>query len=659
VLAVVLVAAACSGNDSVVASVTSSTPTAHSLQDTVAAATVVSPPDVPSFVADACRFDVPPGRFVRCGWLEVPADRSDPAKGEVRIHVAVFESPGLDPAPDPVVFLQGGPGGFALENLQMMFETSFGHLLADRDVIIYDQRGVGYSEPALACPEMAELRSEIVGVDVPDDEAALLRLEAIEDCHNRLVASGVDLAAYTSAASADDLVDLREALGISEWNLYGISYGTRLALTVMRDHPEGIRSVILDSAYPPDVDLIADTPENLDRSLRALFDGCAADDDCAAAYPDLEADFYALLRELDEEPLRAPVADVASGVSYEAVFDGSAFGGVVFGGLYHAQIIPDLPRMISDTAAGDTFLLSSVASSVWAGSGFVSFGMQISVQCSEEVPFTSRGALNEVLGRHPELAVVFLGSPNLGPGVFDVCDLWGIPPQPAEENEAVVSDIPSLVLAGEFDPVTPPSWGERAAGTLGAATFVEFPGAGHGPSASLECPQSVLREFLADPDGRLETGCIGDMGGPGFITPGHLTGQIELEPFTHEMLGVRLSGVAPARWTRQGSGTWTRSVSALDQTTIIQQPVPGASPAEVVASAVTSFGISNDPAGEYETEMGSWTLYEGTRIGGPVIVAVLGMEADTVLVALLASPSEVDRLRNELLFPVLDAVGHG
>jgi hypothetical protein len=97
----------------------------------------------------------------------------------------------------------------------------------------------------------------------------------------------------------------------------------------------------------------------------------------------------------------------------------------------------------------------------------------------------------------------------------------------------------------------------------------------------------------------------------------------------------------------------------LDQTAIIQQPVPDASPTEVVASAVTRFGISDEPAGEYEAEMGSWTLYEGSRMGGPVTVAVLDVEADTVLVALLASPSEVDRLRTEVLFPVLDAVGHG
>jgi pimeloyl-ACP methyl ester carboxylesterase len=573
--------------------------------------------------------------------------------------VAVFDSPSLDPAPDPVVFLQGGPGGFALETVPMVFETSFRHLLADRDVIIYDQRGVGYSEPSLACPEIQELRTEIVGMDLADEDLSRLQMEAIEACRDRLVASGVDLAAYTSAASAEDLADLREALGIEEWNLYGISYGTRLALTVMRDHPEGIRSVILDSVYPPDADLAADTPENLDRSLRVLFDSCVADEECAVAYPNLEADFYDLLQELEEDPVWAPVLDLATGESYEPVFDGTAFGGVVFGGLYHAEIIPELPRMISDMAAGDTFLLSAVTTMLWAGSAFVSIGMQFSVQCSEEIPFSSRGALDAVLDEHPELAVIFDGSSNLGSGIFDVCDLWGTRSPIAEEDEAVVSDIPALVLAGEFDPITPPSWGEHAAETLDAATFVEIPGAGHGPSASLECPQAILREFLAAPGDQHALECIGDIGAPGFVTPGHFAAQIDLEPFTHEMRGVRLSGVAPATWNWQGSGTWTRSISALDQTSIIQQPVPEARPAEVITSAVARFGLSNEPAGEYETEMGAWTLYEGSRMGGPVTVAVLEVDAGTLLVALLAAPAEVDRLQAEVLFPALDALTDG
>jgi pimeloyl-ACP methyl ester carboxylesterase len=591
--------------------------------------------------------------------LEVPADRDDPAKGWVRIHVAVFESPSSDPAPDPVVFLQGGPGGFALETVPQVFETSFGHLLSDRDVILYDQRGVGYSEPSLGCPEIDELRSAIGGADLPDEEAMRMEMEAIDACHDRLVSSGVDPAVYTSAASASDLADLRMVLGIEEWNLYGISYGTRLALTAMRDHPLGIRSVILDSAYPPDVDLIADTPASLDRSLRLLFNACAADSGCAAAFPDVEAQFYALLRDLEENPVRAPVLDVSTGEVFEPVFDGTVFGGVVFGGLYHAQIIPELPRVISETAAGDTFLLSELATLVWAGRRFVSVGMQFSVQCNEEVPFTSDEALDAALDEHPGLAEIFIGSSNLGSGIFRVCDLWGGQAPSDEENEAVASEIPTLVLAGEFDPITPPSWGEHAAETLDAATFLEIPGAGHGPSATLACPQAVIRDFLAAPRSPIDAACVADMGSPRFTTPADFSAAIELEPFVREMLGMRISGVAPAAWHWQGSGTWTRSASALDQTSIIQQPVPDASPAEVVTSAATRFGLTNEPVAEYETGTGSWTLYEGSRVGESVTVALLEVDAGTLLVAMHAAPSEADLLRTEVLFPVLDALTSG
>jgi hypothetical protein len=315
--------------------------------------------------------------------------------------------------------------------------------------------------------------------------------------------------------------------------------------------------------------------------------------------------------------------------------------------------------VISETAAGDMFPLSELATLVWAGRRFVSVGMQFSVQCNEEVPFTSQEAVNAVLDEHPGLAIVFSGSTNLGSGVFGVCDLWGTQAPSDEENEAVVSEIPTLVLAGEYDPVTPPSWGERVTETLDAATFLEIPGAGHGPSATLECPQEVMRDFLAAPGSPVDAACVADMGSPSFTTPADFSAAIELEPFVHEMLGVRLSGVAPAAWHWQGSGTWTRSASPLDQTSLIQQPVPALRPVDVLPSAITQFGLGGEPAGEHSTDMGDWILYEGSQIGESVTVALLEVDAGTLLVAMHAAPSEADLLRTEVLFPVLDALTSG
>jgi pimeloyl-ACP methyl ester carboxylesterase len=610
------------------------------------------------FQPDDCRFDVPAGRSVECGWVEVPEDRSDPEGGTVRLHVAIFASETPNPAPDPVVFLQGGPGGYALEIMPLLFEDGFSHLLADRDVIVYDQRGVGYSEPSLACPELRELGFEIIDDDLPVEETRRLQLDAVEECRDRLTASGADLAAYSSAESAADLAELREALGIDEWNLYGISYGTRLALTALRDRPEGIRSVVLDSAYPPDVDIVAEAPANLDRSLQTLFDSCAADPACAAAYPELETTFYDLLEDLEAAPLRAPVSDIFTGETYDALFDGAAFADILFGSLYLTEVIPELPRLIDEVAAGDTFRLSVLTTNLLANGAFVSTGMQFSVQCREEVAFSSPEAVTAGLADYPRLEPVFAQSPNVGPAVFDVCDLWGAGTGRPIENEPVSSPVPALVLAGEFDPITPPAWGEQAAAELGAATFVELPGAGHGPSSSIECPQALVRSFLAAPDTPLDAGCVTEMEAPAYFTPGAEPPPVELIPFTEQTFGVTLEGVVPDGWERQAPGTWARAATGLDQTAIIQQPVPGV-PAETVLGLLgPQFGIDEggEPTDSYESPAGAWSLYEGSIVGAPVTVALLETDIGSVLVVLVSNPAEQDRLRADVLFPALDAL---
>ena len=166
-----------------------------------------------------------------------------------------------------------GPGGDALEIVPLVFADRFAPFLADRDFIMFDQRGTGFSEPSLACPETLELAFETIELELTDEESRTLSLEALNECRDRLAADGIDFTAYNSAENAADVNDLRIAMGYEEWNLYGISYGTRLAQTVVRDYPEGIRSIILDSAYPIESNLLTETPANLDRALTELFDG--------------------------------------------------------------------------------------------------------------------------------------------------------------------------------------------------------------------------------------------------------------------------------------------------------------------------------------------------------------------------------------------------
>ena len=226
----------------------------------------------PPFEPGACAFPLPPSRTaasVRCGALVVPENRDEPTGRTLRLAVAVFKNPSATTASDPIVYLSGGPGGSALEYLRYTFDPLFAGLSpSGRDVVVFDQRGVGVSQPALDCA---------------------LETGTLDDwlsCGERLRATA-DLGQYHTAWNAADVNDLRIALGYDRINLWGASYGTRLALDVMRDYPQAVRSVVLDSVYPPDVDLQVDAPANAQRAFDHLFASCAAEASCAAAFPDL------------------------------------------------------------------------------------------------------------------------------------------------------------------------------------------------------------------------------------------------------------------------------------------------------------------------------------------------------------------------------------
>jgi len=605
----------------------------------------------------SCPFDVPSGRTVRCGTIEVPAvwGASGPT---IVLQVAIFSSISDSAEPDPVVYLEGGPGGDSLETLPLVFERSFAHLLEDRDVIFFDQRGTGYSQPSLACPEVREKGFEMLEQVLTIEEQVSMITDSLQDCRDRLIADGAQLDAYSSVASAADLDALRRALGYEAWNVYGISYGTRLALTTMRTHPQGIRSVVLDSVYSPDDDIFTEAPGNLDRALRELFDGCAEDPACATEYPELEQTFYDTIEGLQANPIRATVTDALNGGVYDAVFDGGAFGSIVFQSLYSAEVIPILPRMIDNVANGEYFELSLLASTFLANGEFVSLGMQFSVQCHEEAVFSSQQETAAALADHPMLEPIFSASINTGAAVFDVCEMWGAGAAEEVENESVISSIPTLVLAGEYDPITPPRWGMEAADLLEASTFLELPGVGHGPSAGNECAQGLMREFLNDPTGALDTSCVESLGGPDFDVGGVEVSNIDMVPFEQSFGTITVSGVYPDGWAQQAPGAWVRAQTGLDQTLLLQQAAPLV-PAETLLTLLAGqFGLEDVPAasGTYVSPAVEYTLYEAEISGIPAVFALADTEVGAVLVILAAAPDEFVQMQQMVLIPALDAL---
>ena len=191
----------------------------------------------PRFEAAPCAFPVPRGYEPECGYLIVPENRARPDSQSIRLHVAVFRNRAGIPNPDPVIKISGGPGSSGLNTTGFLLSGALDTVLESRDFVVFDQRGTGYSRPRLDCPERVAITPALLGGRLSADESAQAILDAFRRCRERFMAEGIDLSAYHSAASAADIDDLRTVLGYEQWNIYAISYGTRLALTLMRDHP--------------------------------------------------------------------------------------------------------------------------------------------------------------------------------------------------------------------------------------------------------------------------------------------------------------------------------------------------------------------------------------------------------------------------------------
>ncbi len=292
------------------------------------------------FQPAACRFVLPEGvrqsEEVDCGNLTVAERRSQalgPSGRRIQLAVAIFHPPGGATHPDPIIFLSGGPGASILETMRYQYEWLTEPAFATgRDLIVFDQRGVGVSQPALDCPGYDRLVVDLLdrnwqGQPVSEDQISTLILNELSACR-RTLAGIADLTAYNSAASAADVNDLRLALGYEQVNLWGASYGSRLALEVMRRYPTGLRSVVLDSVYPPDVDLYAGAPANFSRALERLFSACAANPICDRAYPDLRNVFFETVQKLDTQPVLREVQNPFTGEKHQAWMDGGRAAGV-------------------------------------------------------------------------------------------------------------------------------------------------------------------------------------------------------------------------------------------------------------------------------------------------------------------------------------------
>jgi pimeloyl-ACP methyl ester carboxylesterase len=336
---------------------------------------------------------------------------------------------------------------------------------------------------------------------------------------------GADLRAYNSTESAADFADLRTVLGYATWNVYGTSYGSYLAQTLMRDHSDGIRSVVLDSVLPTTY-TVAQNWWNARAGFDNLFQACAEEAACHAAPPHLEETFTGLVNKLEAVPLTTTVSDPATGESFEVVLDGGALVDWLRNQNYGVPTLQAAPNRIDGLAAGhpdsiDAIALDRVSRAPPSSPDVPSlgYGLAFGVSCRESYPFATPEDL-AAAGREafPDYPASIQDEGVGGWAYFneDCRDVWKVPAAPDAMHQPVASSIPTLLISGSFDTLTSLAGAEAAAASLSDATIISIPGIGHFVSPWSPCAQAVIGSFLADPNAGPDTSCVGALKPPSF-----------------------------------------------------------------------------------------------------------------------------------------------
>lgn len=611
----------------------------------------------PQFEQAPCQFEVPFGVRVTCGYAILPESRTSNNGRTIRLAVAVFHSQSSIPKPDPVMFLQGGPGGEAVTLSAYAYSVLVAPFIEERDYITYDQRGTGLSEPALVCDELEKANRQDVYGTIDSSSRELVYQNAFLSCAGLLQSKGIDLSAYNTVENAADLRDIVKLLGYEKVNLYGASYGTRLALVAMRNHPEVVRSAILDSVMPVESNWINEYPNIANYTLTNIFNSCRADPGCNTAYPDIEDVFWDLASKLDETPLTLSTSAYPMGTVTETI-DGAYLLSIVIGLSKTTSFIDTVPQTIYRVRDGDYSTLIAAQYSLPYGFEGINTGLYISVMCREHVLDTTPEQLAATMGQLKVKDFIWRPFYENLEKMYSACKTWGSTGPVLGEKDAVVSDIPSLVITGTFDSATPPQDGKKAAENLANSYYFEFPNQGHVPTASDEsgCAMKIALEFLNNPLVEPNRDCMTQLPPVKFLVP--YTGNPAIELKREDLNGVSLS--VPPDWLYIDNGFLWRGASSFDitQVTAFRAPISVEDLVDYFSSSINGyrgFDGAPAPAGTRQANGYSWTLYYATSNDRPVDVAAANERGSSLVIVMFSHPDEHDALYRTVFLPMVDS----
>ena len=439
----------------------------------------------------------------KCGTFEVYENRATKKGRKITLKIVWIRATGDKREPDPFVYFAGGPGGAATEDASGIVRA-FPQILEHHDMLFVDQRGTGGSHP-LDCKfyDSADLQTYL-GYFFP--------LEEVKKCREQLEPNS-DLKLYTTTIAADDMDEVRAALGYEQLNLFGGSYGTRAALTYLKRHPKHVRTATLQGIAPMDQYMPSDFPLQTERALQGVLSECLADKECSEAFPNIKEEAKSVLAELIKGPVEVEIQKPNSSEKVKVKLNRDLAAEAIRYMLYSPVPASRVPLILHVASQGNYAPLTRTAIQYrlnLVGTG--SNGMYLSVTCAEDLPWIKPGEGERMA------ANTFLGDYRLRQQ-REACALWPRAEIERDYAQPVKSDVPVLILTGEWDPVTPPSNGDRIAKTLTNSLHVVVPHGAHGLNGleGMDCIDNLIVEFVEKGSTKeLDTACVKNIHRKGF-----------------------------------------------------------------------------------------------------------------------------------------------
>jgi pimeloyl-ACP methyl ester carboxylesterase len=459
----------------------------------LAAFLATSASNAQSLELEDCRINAGPGTSsmrARCGTMTRPLDPSGSEPGEIELRVAVVPALNLTPEPDPLVPIAGGPGQGSVQ-FYAAYSWAFENVRRNRDILLIDQRGTG---------ESATMDCAFDDDMIEGEYSTELTIEYTERC---LLELPYDPRFFTTSVAVTDMEAVREALGYPSLNLYGVSYGTRVAQHFARRYPDSTRTVVIDGVVPPQLSLGPEIATESQKAVDNILARCAEEESCNERFPNLADDFSRVVTDLRDIGVEITVPHPSTGRPEEVLFGTGELAAAIRLLAYHPNSIAMMPLLIHEAGKGNLVPLGSqYMMTMIAMMDALSLGMHNAVMCTEDVPFYDTSTID-----YDGLEASYMGTFQLE-ALEAICSVWPAGPIDEGFKAPLASDLPVLLLSGDADPITPPRYADLAMVDLDNAVHLIGKDQGHG-QIGVGCTRRLVADFIDTADAtQLDASCL-------------------------------------------------------------------------------------------------------------------------------------------------------